>query len=304
MQRPHGVAEVGDEAGPGFGGFDGRVSAVHAEWPSDTSTPRVAQGGDGVEGAGQLGGEGQDAHEVAERVEPGQVDAAAHELGPVRPGNSQEGALEMGPGDVRTSPGRPAGRLGDPAPARLSRASSGAVTMVGHHVVTPWASRARSRASQSGAGGAGHVDGTDPVDLEVDETRRQHHVGHRAACGPDLDDRARPRRRPRRLATGPADVSTVDALTTVSPRAPPGGPVGTPVGARWRRCRFVAWARESYGIAVADPQVQVPPNCDLTLGMVCVDKSEPGTTVWQMPADERFTNPVGVLQGRVPGRVL
>ena len=59
----------------------------------------------------------------------------------------------------------------------------------------------------------------------------------------------------------------------------------------------MAWARASYGIAVADPQVQVPPNCDLTLGMVCVDKSVPGTTVWQMPADERFANPVGVLQG-------
>jgi uncharacterized protein (TIGR00369 family) len=48
---------------------------------------------------------------------------------------------------------------------------------------------------------------------------------------------------------------------------------------------------------VADPRVQVPPNCDLTLGMVCIDKSVPGTTVWQMPADERFTNPAGVLQG-------
>ncbi|HUC36278.1 MAG TPA: PaaI family thioesterase [Acidimicrobiales bacterium] len=48
---------------------------------------------------------------------------------------------------------------------------------------------------------------------------------------------------------------------------------------------------------MADRGVQVPPNCDLTLGMVCVDKSVPGRTVWQMPADERFTNPVGILQG-------
>jgi uncharacterized protein (TIGR00369 family) len=48
---------------------------------------------------------------------------------------------------------------------------------------------------------------------------------------------------------------------------------------------------------VADPRVQVPPNCDLTLGMVCIDKSEPGHTVWRMPADERFTNPAGTLQG-------
>lgn len=43
--------------------------------------------------------------------------------------------------------------------------------------------------------------------------------------------------------------------------------------------------------------MQVPPNCDLTLGMVCIDKSEPGRTVWRMPADERFTNPAGLLQG-------
>ncbi|HTZ07837.1 MAG TPA: PaaI family thioesterase [Acidimicrobiales bacterium] len=48
---------------------------------------------------------------------------------------------------------------------------------------------------------------------------------------------------------------------------------------------------------MADPRVQVPPNCDLTLGMTCVDKSVPGTTVWHMPADERFANPVGILQG-------
>lgn len=46
-----------------------------------------------------------------------------------------------------------------------------------------------------------------------------------------------------------------------------------------------------------DARVQVPPNCDLTLGMACVDKSVPGRTVWKMPADERFTNPAGVLQG-------
>ena len=43
--------------------------------------------------------------------------------------------------------------------------------------------------------------------------------------------------------------------------------------------------------------MQVPPNCDLTLGMVCLDKSEPGRTVWQMQADERFANPTGIVQG-------
>lgn len=43
--------------------------------------------------------------------------------------------------------------------------------------------------------------------------------------------------------------------------------------------------------------MQVPPNCDLTLGMVCVDKATAGRTVWQMAADERFANPAGMLQG-------
>ena len=43
--------------------------------------------------------------------------------------------------------------------------------------------------------------------------------------------------------------------------------------------------------------MQVPPNSDLTLGMRCLDKSEPGRTVWQMTADERFANPAGILQG-------
>lgn len=51
------------------------------------------------------------------------------------------------------------------------------------------------------------------------------------------------------------------------------------------------------GMAPQDRRVQVPPNCDLTLGMVCVDKSEAGRTVWEMTADERFSNPVGLVQG-------
>src|SRR4051794_7151204 len=46
-----------------------------------------------------------------------------------------------------------------------------------------------------------------------------------------------------------------------------------------------------------DRRVQVPPNSDLTLRMVCLDKSEPGRTVWRMLADERFANPTGIVQG-------
>lgn len=41
----------------------------------------------------------------------------------------------------------------------------------------------------------------------------------------------------------------------------------------------------------------MPPNCDLTLGMVCTKKDEPGVTVWTMTAEERFCNPIGHLQG-------
>ena len=48
---------------------------------------------------------------------------------------------------------------------------------------------------------------------------------------------------------------------------------------------------------MADPRIQVPPNCELTLGMRCVDKADPGRTVWQMRADERFANPAGIVQG-------
>jgi uncharacterized protein (TIGR00369 family) len=45
------------------------------------------------------------------------------------------------------------------------------------------------------------------------------------------------------------------------------------------------------------PKPRVPPNCDMTLGMTCVDKSEPGVTVWVMTAAEHMANPVGVVQG-------
>ncbi len=47
----------------------------------------------------------------------------------------------------------------------------------------------------------------------------------------------------------------------------------------------------------ASPRIQVPANCELTLGMRCVDKSQPGRTTWEMSADERFANPAGIIQG-------
>jgi len=52
---------------------------------------------------------------------------------------------------------------------------------------------------------------------------------------------------------------------------------------------------------VADQRIQVPANCELTLGMTCIDKSVPGRTVWRMRADERFANPAGIVQGGFVG---
>ena len=43
--------------------------------------------------------------------------------------------------------------------------------------------------------------------------------------------------------------------------------------------------------------LQIPPNCDLTLGISCVEKATDATTVWRMHVDERFLNPAGVVQG-------
>ena len=45
------------------------------------------------------------------------------------------------------------------------------------------------------------------------------------------------------------------------------------------------------------PRPRVPANCDLTLGLRCIDKSEPGVTVWSMTPGDEFTNPAGVVQG-------
>ncbi len=49
--------------------------------------------------------------------------------------------------------------------------------------------------------------------------------------------------------------------------------------------------------AMSERAPQVPPNCDLTLGMVCVDKSQPGRSVWRATAHEKLANPSGVVQG-------
>ena len=50
-------------------------------------------------------------------------------------------------------------------------------------------------------------------------------------------------------------------------------------------------------------KIQVPPNCDLTLGLVCIDKATPGSTTWRAISDERFCNPAGIVQGGFLGAI-
>lgn len=50
--------------------------------------------------------------------------------------------------------------------------------------------------------------------------------------------------------------------------------------------------------------MQIPPNCDLTLGITCLDKSVPGRTVWRARVDDRFLNPAGVVQGGFLAAIL
>jgi len=45
----------------------------------------------------------------------------------------------------------------------------------------------------------------------------------------------------------------------------------------------------------------VPPNCDLILGMRCIEKATPGLSVWEMVAGEEFANPAGIMQGGILG---
>jgi uncharacterized protein (TIGR00369 family) len=48
---------------------------------------------------------------------------------------------------------------------------------------------------------------------------------------------------------------------------------------------------------VPNRKPRVPPNCDLTLGLKCVDKSVPGQTLWNAEPAEFMANPAGFTQG-------
>ncbi len=43
--------------------------------------------------------------------------------------------------------------------------------------------------------------------------------------------------------------------------------------------------------------LQIPPNCDLTLGLTRVASADGASSVWRARIDERFLNPAGVVQG-------
>ena len=69
-------------------------------------------------------------------------------------------------------------------------------------------------------------------------------------------------------------------------------------------------AASATGAATADrraspgPAVQVPPNCDLTLGMVCLDKSEPGPDRLADGRRRAVRQPRRHRPGRLPGGLL
>ncbi|HET9690648.1 MAG TPA: PaaI family thioesterase [Acidimicrobiales bacterium] len=54
---------------------------------------------------------------------------------------------------------------------------------------------------------------------------------------------------------------------------------------------------EAEGSPPGRPRLRIPPPCDELLGLVCIDKSTPGTTVWEMPAVDALANPAGAVQG-------
>lgn len=43
--------------------------------------------------------------------------------------------------------------------------------------------------------------------------------------------------------------------------------------------------------------LQIPPNCDLTLGLTRVVTNDGAASVWRARIDERFLNPAGTVQG-------
>ncbi len=43
--------------------------------------------------------------------------------------------------------------------------------------------------------------------------------------------------------------------------------------------------------------LQIPPNCDLTLGLTRVTTPDAAASVWRARIDERFLNPAGTVQG-------
>jgi uncharacterized protein (TIGR00369 family) len=49
--------------------------------------------------------------------------------------------------------------------------------------------------------------------------------------------------------------------------------------------------------AVPADKPRVPPNCDIFLGLTCVDKREPGVTVWSMTPSAPMADSSGFVQG-------
>ncbi len=112
-----------------------------------------------------------------------------------------------------------------------------------------------------------------------------------------------PRPSPSRESRGSRSASVRETVTTPVSTASDRRATQAIEQARRRRAPGTPGSTVSWvsgvedGNAQSGPVIQVPPNSELTLGMRCLDKSEPGRTAWQMVADERFANPAGIVQG-------
>ena len=185
VQWPHGVSEMGHEACPGIDGFEGDLGGARRMAEGHEDAPG-AQRVDGVDGAGKLGSEGDDAQHVGRGSRASVRSTTARtNSGRWAPGTARKGPSRWAP----AISGRPravtARRGGDGGQRRLQR-----VEGCGDDGGAPRGHALGEQGLVEGvpvrAGGTGHVDGADPVDLEVDEPGDEDHVGdgRRARAGP------------------------------------------------------------------------------------------------------------------------
>ena len=189
VQGRHAVEAVGDEARARVDG--GR--RPRRTWPRSGRGPRARR----ARAAARMASTARScsgprvtiATVVGERRQPVEVERA-HQRRTGGRRASRRGTAPRG-GRRRSTGEGPAGRRRSAMRASgAAKASSGAVTSVGTHVVTPCASSSSSRRDQSAPLRVGHVDIVDAVDLQVDEAGDERPRRDGTGGGRDGDDAA------------------------------------------------------------------------------------------------------------------